>query len=389
MLLAVDRAQAGTALNYVRAYFQLVPALKALVKHETADGFALRNAVDIAIATNDYRSVRGRTVLCAILDEVSFWNSESTATPDRETFRALRPGMATLEESMLIGITSAYRRAGLAYDRWAKHYGGDDDKVLVIHAPSRTLNPTLSQSEIDSALTEDPEAARADFMSEWRDDLASYAARDLIEATVDRGVTVRPERSGSHYVSFCDPSGGARDSFTAAVAHAEDGVAVLDCLVEVAAPFNPDSAVAQIAQVLKSYRINRTVSDRYAAAWPVAAFARNGIKLEHSERDRSAIYLDALPLFTTGRGRLLDHKKLVTQFAMLERRTSPIGKDRIDHGRNGADDLCNSAAGAMVLALARRPFICTEEFAVAEIQAAVRYGAMRRQMAHFRSPRVW
>jgi hypothetical protein len=47
---------------------------------------------------------------------------------------------------------------------------------------------------------------------------------------------------------------------------------------------------------------------------------------------------------------LLDSKRLVTQFASLERRTSPIGKDRVDHGPGGADDLCNSAAGALVAA---------------------------------------
>jgi hypothetical protein len=57
-----------------------------------------------------------------------------------------------------------------------------------------------------------------------------------------------------------------------------------------------------------------------------------------------------LPLFTSGRARLLDSKRLVTQFASLERRTSPIGKDRVDHGPGGADDLCNSAAGALVAA---------------------------------------
>jgi len=34
----------------------------------------------------------------------------------------------------------------------------------------------------------------------------------------------------------------------------------------------------------------------------------------------------------------------------LERRTSPIGKDRVDHGPGGFDDLCNAAALAMVLA---------------------------------------
>src|SRR5438105_4416608 len=45
-------------------------------------------------------------------------------------------------------------------------------------------------------------------------------------------------------------------------------------------------------------------------------------------RDRSTIYLDVLPLFTSGRVRLVDNRRLTTQFASLERRTSSIGKDR-------------------------------------------------------------
>jgi hypothetical protein len=59
-------------------------------------------------------------------------------------------------------------------------------------------------------------------------------------------------------------------------------------------------------------------------------------------------------LFTAGRARFLDNTRLVSQFAGLERRTSPIGKDRVDHGLSGHDDLCNAAAGAMVFAAAQQ-----------------------------------
>jgi hypothetical protein len=125
---------------------------------------------------------------------------------------------------------------------------------------------------------------------------------------------------------------------------------VLDCLVEIRAPFNPDSATAQIADVIKSYRCHSTVGDRYGAEWIVQAFKKRGITYRHSDRDRSSVYLDALPLFTTGRARLLDNKRLVMQLASLERQTSSLGKDRVDHGPGGHDDAANVAAGAMVLA---------------------------------------
>ena len=202
--------------------------------------------------------------------------------------------------------------------------------------------------------TSHPAAARAEWLAEFRDDVGGWAGEEIIDAAVDYGVPVRPPvRAGENsivYSAGCDPSGGARDSFTAAIAHNEGGGAVLDCVVEVKAPFNPSAAVDEVAATFKAYGITSCTGDKYAAQWVVEAFAKVGITYTHSERDRSAIYLDALPLFTSGRARLLDNPRLVTQFKSLERRTSPIGKDRVDHGPGGFDDLCNSAALAMVLA---------------------------------------
>ena len=79
----------------------------------------------------------------------------------------------------------------------------------------------------------------------------------------------------------------------------------------------------------------------------IDAFSKVGVKYEHSERDRSQGYLDALPLFTAGRVRLIDNARLVSQFASLERRSTPVGRDRVDHGPGGRDDCCNAAALAL------------------------------------------
>ena len=44
---------------------------------------------------------------------------------------------------------------------------------------------------------------------------------------------------------------------------------------------------------------------------------------------------------------LLDNPRLVSQFAALERRSTPVGRDRVDHGPGGRDDCCNAAALAL------------------------------------------
>jgi hypothetical protein len=318
-----------------------------------ADGLELNNACEIVIATNSFRSVRGRTIAAVVLDEVAFWRDETTANPDVETYNAIMPGLVTLPGALLIGIATAYRRGGLAYSKYAEAFGKDDPDVLVVYGPATAFNPLLPQSVIDAAIARDPEAARAEWLSEWRSDLSDFIDRSLVDAAVDAGVLVRPPQAKIRYVAFADPSGGRGDAFTCAIAHAEGTTAILDNLVERRPPFDPDDVVQEIARALRSYGVHTVTGDRYAAEWVVSAFRREGIHYEHSDRDRSALYLDALPLFTSGRARLLDNERLIFQFVGLERRTSRMGKDVVDHGPAGHDDLCNSAAGALVLAAAK------------------------------------
>ena len=234
------------------------------------------------------------------------------------------------------------------------HYGPDGDPlILVAQGASRDFNSSLKQSVIDRATERDASAASSEYGGLFRSDIAAFIDREIVEAAVDHGVVVRPPQPGIMYTSFCDPSGGSRDSFTCAIAHMDGQTAVLDCVLEVRAPFSPSDAVWKVAEALKGYRLHQTTGDRYGAQWVVDAFSKVGVRYEHSERDRSAVYADALPLFMASRARLLDSKKLVGQFASLERRTSAIGRDRIDHGPGGHDDLCNAAAGALVLAVSK------------------------------------
>jgi hypothetical protein len=281
--------------------------------------------------------------------------SNESRNPDVEILNAARPSLATTG-GMLIVISSPYAKRGELWNAYKRDYGpAGDPRVLIAKAASRVLNPSLPERVVARAYERDPVAASAEFGAEFRNDISGFLDFAIVESAIDRGVTVRPPRQGTRYFSGCDPSGGARDSFTLAVSHNENGAAILDCVVEIKPPFNPTAATAQMAEVLKSYGLARTVGDHYGAEWIVDAMAKVGIKYEHSDRDRSAIYLDALPAFTSGRVRLLDNPRLASQFAALERRTAPNGKDRVDHGPGGHDDLCNSAALALVLALVPKP----------------------------------
>jgi hypothetical protein len=133
------------------------------------------------------------------------------------------------------------------------------------------------------------------------------------------------------YVAFCDPSGGGADSFTMAIAHAANDVAVLDLVIERRPPFSPEAVVAEFSSVLKSYGLSSVSGDRYAGEWPREAFMRQGgIQYVPSQRNKSEIYGSTLPLINSRRVDLLDNQKLILQFVGLERRVGR-GRDAIDH----------------------------------------------------------
>ena len=246
---------------------------------------------------------------------------------------------------------------------WEKFLDKIVDKELVgyLKGTTRQFNNLFPQDEIDKDLVRDPAKFGSEYLSEWRDDLSAFIDRALVEAATDTGIIVRAPQPGIRYVGFVDASGGRGDSFTCGIAHRESDKAVLDCLIEIRSPFDPDVATRDVAIVLKSYGISKTTADHYAAGWVVSAFARNGVKLEHSDRNRSEIYLDALPLFTAGRVKLIDNPRLASEFWSLERRTFPSGQDKVNHPPGGHDDCCNSAAGALVAAMGRRSFVISKE----------------------------
>jgi hypothetical protein len=102
--------------------------------------------------------------------------------------------------------------------------------------------------------------------------------------------------------------------------------------------------------VLRSYRLREVTGDRYGGDWVRQAFGKHHIEYRCTEKAKSELYVDFLPLVNSGRVELLEVPRLATQLLALERRTARGGRDTVDHPPGGHDDLANAAAGACVLA---------------------------------------
>jgi hypothetical protein len=344
-ILAADRDQAKIILRYVKAFFKL-PMLARLVEREHQWGLDLSNNVSIEITTASFRSVRGRTVVAALADEIAFWNDEG-ANPDAEVIKAIRPSQATIPNSVLILASSPYARKGVLWDMHRQHHGKDDPRVLAWRASTETMNPSIDPQFLAEQYERDPASASAEYGAIFRSDLSDFVSAEAIDS-VTSDERERPFIGGKRYFAFADPSGGSgKDSFTLAIGHVEDRIPTLDVIREFKPPFSPKAVIEQCCDLLKQYGIRKLTADRYAAEFVVEGFREHQITLEHSLKPKSQIYSEFLPLLNSKTCDLLDSPRLRTQLIGLERRVARSGKDSIDHGPGGHDDVANAVAGVL------------------------------------------
>lgn len=356
-VISPTKHQSNIVKTYIQGIFNSSAVLRNEIKKETATGLELRSGIHIGILAGDFRTVRGFTLLAAIVDELAFFGIDietSRIKSDTELIAALRPGLATTG-GRLIGLSSVYAKRGLAYSTWQRDFGQDAAQhSLVIHAPSKVMNPTLDQRHIDAAIADDYSKGNAEFNSIWRDDVGLFIPREVVESLVMKGVDELQPRRDQKYWAFVDVSGGRGDAAALAVAAKVDGELTIHHVGHWKAPFDPERVVTEMVATLKRYGLSRVVGDNYAGEWVASAFTKRGIKYARSEKNKSELYLELLPKLCSGGIRLLDHEPTIAQLCALERRTRSGGRDTIDHPPGGHDDLANVIAGVCQVAITPR-----------------------------------
>lgn len=356
--LGYNQKQADIAFAYAKAIFEL-PLFAQRVDKISADKITLTTDIELEVRAATWRGLRGVTSIGAVFDELAFFQSEEhSANTDREILNAVRPSLATTG-GPLIAISSPFGKMGEVYQAVERDFGPRGDPlILVARGASRIFNPSLSQRVVDRALERDAAAARAEYLGEFRDDLAAFVDLAVVQACVRAGVAAMlPNRMCQPYVAFCDPAGGSgTDSMTLAIGYdglddlqLEKEVIFLDRIDEVKPPFKPETVVRHFAETLKSYGCNSVYGDNYAAQWVVDAFDRYDIRYVKSPLNKSELFLNFLPMLNSRSIQLLDHGKLVSQLVGMQRRVTSAGRETIDHNPNGHDDVANAAAGCLAM----------------------------------------
>ena len=354
LILATNTKQASVIFNYIVGALRSTPTLAALILNETSEVISLSNGIDIEVRAAGFRGLRGITAVAVICDETAFWFSvdDASRNTDKDILDAVRPALATTR-GPLICVGSPYKRVGAMWGAFKLHFGAKGDpRLLVVKGTSRELNPTLPQSIVDRALERDEASARSEYLAEWRTDVDSYIGSDAVESVTILGRRELPPISDTTYFAFTDGAGGISggDSMTVAISHSEGETVIVDALRERKPPFSPSDVVSEFSDLLKRYRVSIVTSDRWSPGFFREAWEARGISHRVSEKTKSQLYLELLPLISSQRVELLDVPRLAGQLTNLERRTARGGRDNVDHPPGGRDDLANSVAGAIALA---------------------------------------
>jgi hypothetical protein len=156
-VIAANRAQARSIFRYIVGLLKAVPMLARMIAEEGAEDIALNNGVCIEITTASFRTTRGYSFAAVLADEIAFWRSDETsANPDVEILRALRPGLASIPGSMILLASSPYAKRGELWNAYSRHYGKDGTRVLVWKAPTEVMNARIDPAIIAEHMRRTP-----------------------------------------------------------------------------------------------------------------------------------------------------------------------------------------------------------------------------------------
>jgi hypothetical protein len=348
-IMAADRDQARSIFRYIAALLRDNPMLAPLVLRETSESFELNNRVTVEVGTASFRASRGYTYAAVLCDELAFWRSDDSTNPDTEILRALRPGLLTIPAAKMLCASSPYARRGALWEASDRYYGRDEAPVLVWRAPTRAMNPTVPQADIDREFEKDPASAAAEYGAQFRTDVESFIGIEAVRACIAPSVHERAPERRWRYWPFVDPSGGSNDAMTLAICHKEGSTIILDAIRERRPPFSPEAVVEEFAGVLRAYRCTSVYGDRYGGEWCREPFRRHGVNYQLAEYKVGIVSGVAAAGEFRGCGfarqRSAGASACRARAAHCARRA-----DSIDHGRGAHDDVANAVAGAVQLA---------------------------------------
>lgn len=277
-------------------------------------------------------SVRNRWLVGCVLEEVASFGSEATGAVinAEEILRAAETRLLPGCQAWL--ISSPFGPTGLLHDLYRQHFG-KPGTTLVVHAPTRALNPSFPQERIDEIAKEDPDTAAREYGAQWVDAESAYLAAILVDAAMRREPLVRAGRAPS---AAMDPATRG-NSWTLACGWADRPKAPETEMTRVTiagawqwtgsrqAPLSPRETLGEIAGILRPFGVRRI----YVDGWSFDALQDHaravGLHLVQHTGDREQPYQTLRTLLGNGAVELPPHPVMRADLVAVRQRATAGG----------------------------------------------------------------
>ena len=360
-----SKKQSALIGKYLEGAFQSNDFLLSLVKDQkfTAEGFELKNNIVVSILTGNWRSIRGHSMIAAIIDELCFFLADETGhvLTDKDLLEAVEPSLASLD-GRLICLSSPHAPTGEMWNVYSEHYAKNiiEDETVFLKGPSLLMNPTLKKATVQKAYDRDAVVAASEWGASFRESIGGYVNSKTLEKVIIKDRTELHFNSFNRYKAFSDLSSLVSensDDAAVAIGYVKKSLTggndklIIARYLHFRGPCSLEYAVKKMAELLKEYGIRSVHADDYASEFQSRLWKKNHIKHIKIRRSKTQLYTDLLGMFSSGTIELLDDPEMKKQLLNLQRKAIGGGAERIDHVSGSDDAIANCCGGLASISL--------------------------------------
>lgn len=398
----VDNAQATFRL--LTGSMLASPQLAALVVGEpTADTLTIRRpdgrVVEIVVvaASRGAVTLRSRWLVGFVLDEVALFGSEPTGAVvnAEELLRAAETRLVPGAQGWL--ISSPFGPQGILYELYREHFG-KPGRVLVVHAPTRAMNPTFPAEQVEAIRQRQPDVAAREYDAAWIDADTAFFHGQSIDRAMRKAPLVIPFEEGHVYECVIDP-GFRSNAWTMAIATLRDTPTGLRPTVVLAKqwqgskanPLKPRDVFTEIANDLGPYGVDVVYSDQASgdALRDIAESVGLFLVIEPStQANKLEMYGNLETLLSTNNVDLPPVSMVKQDLLGVRKRVGRSGVSvdlaKTQDGRHS--DFAPSVAGAIAKAVTPPEIVEKEDASLARKKARFEHFRQAEERPYWRAP---
>lgn len=346
----VDNAQA--TFRILVGVWRESPVLRSWIIAETTDTLTVRRPdgrvfeIVVVAAHRGGVTLRSRWLAGFTFEEAAGFGIETqgAAVNAEELLRAGQTRLLPGTQGRI--ISSPFGQQGILWRLYQESFGSPG-RVLVVHAPTRAMNPSFPQATIDEIRARDPDGAAREYDAAWTDPESAYFDSLTLRAARRKEPLERAPVAGVTYVAAWDAATRG-NSWSLIVAHADEtGRVVVDVARQwtgsKTTPLSPKVVIGEIAGVLAPYKVASVYVDQWSvdALRDQAADAGLGL-IECDKATTDAGYKTLQTRLANGAAELPPLDALEQDLRGVRKRVTPTGV-RIELPRTADGRHCDFA----------------------------------------------